>query len=1025
MPGWFDTDGEEQDIRNVATIDHFLVNHSYLGCLAYKCYPSIVLVAIRADDDRLVGDGAKVPRMFRVLSKLNIVDKQRPNLLIILTRVLSVGRKNFKTRLKKSIETVEQLAYQYLEVEPAIVYVENDTEEYEELEEKKGDWTVLRDGTLQPKNVFEAMMQLTSEHKDEVGQEAIRLYFASRGSNNPLVRSHSSPDAVSRDQIRKWRAIIQQTFPPIPNNEVSRALQSYAQSHPQSFPPSSLYKLMEELSTNSLTHLDTLRTLSLDQLQRKLSPYNLSQLECQALMEGCAVRPPQWTHIFQHIGYGVNTGISSSPETETAPLLCFSPVFTVTGECCQEGELTIPTCMQVVIPIERRRVEWKRMEPAPQTDKRELANPVKYQFQISQCVRCIRLLSNQQQLIPHLSPAFKEAVAALPDSSVVEESQQMREEYQHFFNTYGHFVIVACECGGVVQGEVQLMEKDANDKQQIIKSYINNLLEKIEADRKDRTINFEEKMSKIENKKDSPPAVCWKGAVKGERSDLFYELENAALSWKGGLTPPGCTLHSLTHHAWMEWTASLHENPAPPDYSQLDMDTVLPIYELVALLDPLKRDQVEQAVNLINPEFGNSSFYILSLGTSVVSKESSGESVITEPEYISSSLCNRESLSRKHISETLQIALGGFPEDALCFRGSWDNYGTVNIRDVTLGDKILSRDPWWIRFTEVVRVNSDKEEENKTFNYIKITHQYGEIVIGTKHTILVKIPYKPPELILAKDIYPGSVIYYIDHVKRTTQKSIVQNISLTLGKGHYSLKQREEFSRIVVNQVVTGNAEAACFPGNASVTLKGGEKVRMDEVKIGDYVLSIHSSTGKPIYSKVYLWAHRDPHVTATFLHITHPHGHLHISASHLILSGEQRRPVPAGHLSVGDTIHSLLSPAATATAISVPVLHIHTCTQVGYYAPFTNNGLIVVDGIASSVYSQPSTRSHAHVCASVTGGLVEQFGMHRVGQCVMTPVRVGCKLCVGNLILTKQMDTTTHIHKYCQWLMKIYERFI
>ena len=370
----------------------------------------------------------------------------------------------------------------------------------------------------------------------------------------------------------------------------------------------------------------------------------------------------------------------------------------------------------------------------------------------------------------------------------------------------------------------------------------------------------------------------------------------------------------------------------------------------------------------------------------------------------------------------MQIAPGGFPEDALCFRGSWDSYGAVKIRDVTMGDKILTRDPWWIRFEEVVRVNRDIEEENKTFEYIKITHQFGELAIGTNHTILVKIPYKPPELIPAKDIYPGSVIYYVDHFKRTTLKSRVQKIGIIEGKGHYSLKQREEFAKVLVNQVVTGDEEAACFPGNASVTLKGGEKVRMDGVKIGDYVLSIHPSTGKPVYSKVYLWAHRDPHVTATFLHITHPHGHLHISANHLILSGEQRRPVPAGHLAVGDTIHSLLSPAATATAtpISVPVLHIHTCTQVGYYAPFTNNGLIVVDGIASSVYSQPSTRSHAHVCASVTGGLVEQFGLHRVGECVMAPVRVGCKLGVGSLILTKQMDTTTHIHKYCQWLMEM-----
>ena len=82
--------------------------------------------------------------------------------------------------------------------------------------------------------------------------------------------------------------------------------------------------------------------------------------------------------------------------------------------------------------------------------------------------------------------------------------------------------------------------------------------------------------------------------------------------------------------------------------------------------------------------------------------------------------------------------------------------------------------------------------------------------------------------------------------------------------------------------------------------------MRMDELKIGDYVLSIHPTTHKPVYSKVYLWAHRDPHITATFIHITHPHGHLHISANHLILTGDNNTPVPAHQLTVGDTIHFL-----------------------------------------------------------------------------------------------------------------------
>ena len=219
------------------------------------------------------------------------------------------------------------------------------------------------------------------------------------------------------------------------------------------------------------------------------------------------------------------------------------------------------------------------------------------------------------------------------------------------------------------------------------------------------------------------------------------------------------------------------------------------------------------------------------------------------------------------------------------------------------------------------------------------------------------------------------------------------------------------------------NTTNACFPGNASVELRG-ERVRMDALKIGDYVLSIHPTTGKPVYSRVYLWAHRDPHITATFLHITHPHGHLHISAHHLILSGDQRRPVPADQLRVGDSIH-FISPCLSKqekegegereergdshTLISVPVLHIQTCTQVGYYAPFTNNGLIVVDGIAASVFS-------------VTDQSMAQIPYFQtIGQFLFYPMRLLSKLGLVSTVGT-YLDKETKIHKYAQFLKDSYQ---
>ena len=66
-----------------------------------------------------------------------------------------------------------------------------------------------------------------------------------------------------------------------------------------------------------------------------------------------------------------------------------------------------------------------------------------------------------------------------------------------------------------------------------------------------------------------------------------------------------------------------------------------------------------------------------------------------------------------------------------------------------------------------------------------------------------------------------------------------------MGSSHDVLTRDEASENEQIEQV------NACFPGNATVVLRGGERVRMDELKIGDYVLSIHPTTHKPVYSKV------------------------------------------------------------------------------------------------------------------------------------------------------------------------------
>ena len=1017
MPGWDDDTGEEQDILNMATIDKFISNHPYLGSNVYKCYPSVVMIAIDANDKRLQGENAHVVRMFRALNKLRIIDEERSNLLIVLTHVMNVRKINFKENINRIIIILKEHSLKYLNTEASVVYLENDIEHHEL--EKEGDWTILRDGTLQPKNVFEEMMQLTDKHKDEVGHEAIRLYFASKGVNKPVIKKQLGQDKLMEYEIRKWRSIIAQEFDNAPRNEVSQALQTYAHKHPDVCTERSLITLMIELNARLLTTLADLHSMTLNQVQERLTPYHLTQIENQSLVEGCGVKPYQFPDILQDIGYGMNA------ETRERT---HSPILELSTECHVQRGVKLPKSMHVLNPIEKRRVEWTRLSESNFVQDNltgQMLSPttpteihvVKYQFQIVYSIYTVKLsLSDDQLLVSQLSAGFKEAVTALPESSIGEGSQ-VRREYVDFLNKYGHWVIVGCECGGWVEGELEMEEREATHLQKHFSLYINSLLERLESD--DDTASL--------------PIT----SETHEAEQMFDSIGRQMLNWRGGDNPGNLTLRTLTPQIWKRWIASLYGKPVALDHNGSNNSMQLQTYQFISLMDQPKCLQLQKMLHTLYLEVEPGPLRTKRVGS--ISLECEGYSInITEEQ-------TREGTSKQHLSKTLNKASRGFPGDSICIRGNFDDFSRVQIKDIVESDQILAcKDPWWIHF---VNRKVIAREEGKLFEYIKITHEHGEITLGHSETVLVRIQNQYPKMIAAKNIGLGDKLYYIDLKKKQTLGSKVKGVMVIEKRGNYFFK-KGGISMIAVNQVVTGDEETACFPGNASVELRGGERVRMDALKIGDYVLSIHPTTGKPVYSRVYLWAHRDPHITATFLHITHPHGHLHISAHHLILSGDQRRPVPADQLRVGDSIH-FLSPCLSKqekegegegeergdshTLISVPVLHIQTCTQVGYYAPFTNNGLIVVDGIAASVYTNLSTHSQSDsssssscwlwsgVWHSVTSGLVQQFGMQRVGQCVLTPVRVGCKLGMGS-VLSQQMDTNAHIHKYCQWLLNVYK---
>ena len=1034
LPGWADTHGDIQDARNMATIEQYITNHRHLGSRLYKCYPNIILLTFNIMDERIEGRDSNAAKMLRVLSELKIVDTKRPNVIVVLTHAKSIPPLNYSETIKSIELSIQTLTRTYLQVEAPVILLENNTTGF--LLKTEGEWTILYDDILQPKNLFDQMIELMTDSEDEVGVEAIRLYFHDRGKNKPIKRCALPTDRVSQMDQKRWQTIIISKFKTLVETEVVRMIKKYYTQRSE-LKSQQLLPIMFELHKAGFTEKIDFNELNIDDVQERITPYVLSDLEKNVLMEVFNVKSRTFPDLVNYVGRGYDTSTRKVCHRILKPL---TEYYTSHG-------VNVPTCMRTV-PIEEIRVNCnvefidKDIEACQEKTPPKLHLEKSFENQdsnlpglkptcmspplspitcVSMCIAdhidtyrftfsVIQILIRIQlvlfkDIIKLVEEEFIKDVNDLPDVSTHMglEGPVVNESYMDFFKKYGQYFILECDSGGLIEGELSLQSRDydLNRTKSIVEKYVQLYLASLQTGTK---IEGRDQLSE----------------------EVFNKIMQAPITWEGGVKPEFReNLNDIDHETWQTWINSLKKKAIVLSNFENNVRS-MPIFKFVSLINESKGNKMRDALMALHPDIQYFEIEDLKLeenpknaleATIHIERFGPRRRTMTRSLRLNETAkpLTRELASEQAETGACDRSKGGFPGIAKLWKREVNgDCRETEIKQLVKGDHVLSANKYGKVMYQII--NEIERNDTKQVEYLTISDNLATVTIGYRHRIMHGQVSRP---IAADKLKLGSKIYRYEMKATETKQTKVKTIGFVREQGNYL---PEVNGNVIVDGIVC-EKEDACFPGNASVTLKGGEKVRMDKVKIGDYVLSIHPSTGKPVYSKVYLWAHRDPHVTATFLHITHPHGHLHISANHLILSGEQRRPVPAGHLAVGDTIHSLLSPAATATAtaISVPVLHIHTCTQVGYYAPFTNNGLIVVDGIASSVYSQPSTRSHAHVCASVTGGLVEQFGLHRVGECVMTPVRVGCKLGVGSLILTKQMDTTTHIHKYCQWLMKLY----
>ncbi|GFY42841.1 sonic hedgehog protein [Trichonephila inaurata madagascariensis] len=208
--------------------------------------------------------------------------------------------------------------------------------------------------------------------------------------------------------------------------------------------------------------------------------------------------------------------------------------------------------------------------------------------------------------------------------------------------------------------------------------------------------------------------------------------------------------------------------------------------------------------------------------------------------------------------------------------------------------------------------------------------------------------------------YSGRAVDITTSDRDTSKYGMLARLAVEAGFDWVYFESRSHIHCSVKKESTMPNKNIGCFQATSTVMTRDGYK-KMVDLKIGDEVVSNFEVNGLLSFSKVIAFLHRDVHMNVTFVQLqTNSSNILHLTQRHLIFKWENKIPTAtyAMHVREGDFIYTRSVANQTMLAI---VTNVSLLTLKGVYAPLTESGTIVVDGIWVSCYAEVTSHMMAH----------------------------------------------------------------